>query len=328
MSGFLRKGLLFGGVLLAEIAGLAWWLTQPLIGIAKAELPCETADSTRLRQSVEFLVNQTGKRNFAHPDVLEKAASFIEEQFQQAGGTIRSDYFEVDGERFRNVVARFGPSAKPVVIVGAHYDADAHTPGADDNASGVAGLLEVARMLGRKPPSNTVELVAYTLEELPNFATENMGSWHHAARLAKEGVIPRAVIVLEMIGYFDDHPGSQSYPVPGLKYLYPDRGDFIGIVSDFSSPRLVRRAKAAMIGCAQLPVYSINAPAWMPGIALSDHSSYWVYDMPALMITDTAYLRNPHYHQASDLPDTLDFARMKQVVQGVASVVFSFDGTH
>ncbi|MGB2681020.1 MAG: M28 family peptidase [Candidatus Competibacter sp.] len=324
----LYKVLLFSGALLAIMAGLAWWLTQPLLGISKPEFPCETVDPAHLRESVEFLVTQTGKRNFYHPEVLEKAAGFIEKGFRQAGGIVRSDDFEVGGERFRNVVARFGPSTQPVIVIGAHYDADVHTPGADDNASGVASLLELARLLGQKPPLNSVELVAYTLEEMPNFGTENMGSWHHAMRLAQEGVIPKAVIVLEMIGYFDDRPQSQSFPVPGMEYLYPDRGHFIGVVSDFSSPRLVRRVKAAMSACAQLPVYSLNAPVWVPGVALSDHSSYWAHGVPAVMITDTAYLRNPNYHQASDLPDTLDYDRMGKVVRGVISTLRAFDVEH
>lgn len=326
MGWMLRKSLLFGAVLLAELVALAGWLTQPLLIAPPLTSSCEAADQTRLRQSVEFLAQQTGQRHFRNRNVLEQTASYIEQQLQQAGGIMRSDPVIVDGEHFRNIVARFGPSVgKPAIVVGAHYDASVNTPGADDNASGVAGLLELARLLGRKPPTKPVELVAYTLEEPPNFGSENMGSWHHAMRLIAEDTRPQVVIVLEMIGYFDDRPGSQAYPVPGLAYLYPDRGNFIGVIGDFGSPRLVRTIKAALSSCAEVPVYSINAPAWMPGIALSDHSSYWAHGLSAVMITDTAYLRNPHYHEVSDLPDTLDYGAMGQVVTGVAAAVRTFD---
>lgn len=325
MGWFFRKILFPISIILLEIVILCLWITQPLLITPKHEQSCQKADPIHLRHSVEFLVTKTPQRNFEQPDILEQAANFIEARFKQAGGLLRSDEFAVDNLRFHNVIARFGPPGEPVIVIGAHYDAESHTPGADDNASGVAGLLELARLLGEKPPSHTVELVAYTLEEPPNFDTENMGSWHHAAALKKAGISPKIVIVLEMIGYFDDRPSSQTYPVPGLGYLYPNQGNFIGIVSDLSSPLLVRKVKAAMRSCAEVGIYSINAPAWAPGIALSDHSSYWAHELPALMITDTAYFRNPHYHEASDLPNTLDYARMTQVVQGIAAVIREFD---
>lgn len=304
---------------------LALWLTQPLLGPFRSDLVCEAVDEARLRQSVQFLIEQVGTRNYEDSATLEVAASYIEAQFKQTGAVVSSQRFQVGLEWFRNIVAQFGPVAKPAIIVGAHYDTEASTPGADDNASGVAGLLELARLLGQQPPKNSVELVAYTLEEPPNFDSENMGSWQHANRLAHDQASPKIIVVLEMIGYFDDHPGSQAYPIPGLSYLYPQRGDFIGIAGDLSSPLLVRRVKDAMRNCSRIPVYSINAPAWVPGVALSDHSSYWLYEFPALMVTDTAYLRNPHYHQALDLPDTLNYANMKQVVQGVMAAIRAFD---
>lgn len=317
----LRKALFLLMILLAAMGILAWWLTQPLLWTPKPGLACEAVDPAGLRQTVEFLTRQARERHFARPEVLEQAAHSIEAQFRQAGGMVQSDAFTVEGERFRNVIARFGPPGDPVIVVGAHYDVQRGTPGADDNASGIAGLLELARLLGRNPPARAVELIAYTLEEFPNFGSENMGSWRHAARMAQAGIRPQVVVVLEMIGYFDSRPDTQSYPLLGLRYLYPDRADFIGVIGDLWSLRLVGSVKAAMQGCSEVPVYSINAPSFVPGVMLSDHSSYWLHGLPALMVTDTSYLRNPHYHRSSDLPDTLDYARMQQVIQGVAAVV-------
>lgn len=229
--------------------------------------------------------------------------------------------YEVHGALFTNVVARFGPEQGERVIVGAHYDACDGLPGADDNASGVAGLLALARMYQEHPPKLPVELVAFTLEEPPHFRLPTMGSVVHARSLAKEGAKVRAMICLETIGTFEDRPGSQTYPIPGLGGVYPDRGDFIAVVGDATSPLLVRKVKAAMASASPLPVWSINAPAAIPGIDFSDHRSYWAEGFPAVMVTDSAFYRNPRYHTARDTPDRLDYPRMAQVIQGVRVAV-------
>jgi Zn-dependent M28 family amino/carboxypeptidase len=195
-----------------------------------------------------------------------------------------------------------------------------HTPGADDNASGVAGLIELAHLLGKQPPPRPVELVAYTLEEPPHFRTEHMGSAWHARSLRAAGREVRLMVSLEMIGCFSDAPGSQRFPVPGLDLLYPDRGNFIALVSRISAKGelgATRRAKALMAGATDLAVHSINAPPLLKGIDFSDHLSYWAQGYPALMVTDTAFFRNANYHQAGDTHETLDYARMAKVVQGV-----------
>jgi len=302
------------------LAALIWWIAQPVIAHSEP-LPVPAANPAKLRASVEHLAGPLARRNSKNPDVLNQASEYIRTGFAAAHGRTSLQRYEVDGETYSNVIARFGPEAGDPVIIGAHYDAEEHTPGADDNASSVAGLLELARMLGEHPPSVPVELVAYTLEEPPFFRGGNMGSQRHAASLAQSGVQPKLVLVMEMIGYFSDEPGSQAYPLPQLHALYPDTGNFIAVVGNLPDTVQTRLVKQAMLRASTLPVYSINAPASIPGIDFSDHASYWPYGIPAIMLTDTAFYRNPHYHAPSDKPETLDYRRIAQVVQGVYGVI-------
>lgn len=211
------------------------------------------------------------------------------------------------------------------MIIGAHYDSFRHTPGADDNASGVAGLLELARLFKDNPPDRAVELLAYTLEEPPFFNTENMGSAVHAHSAALANKQIKLMISLEMIGYFSDEPDTQRYPVGFLNALYPDTGNFIAVIGRFSDIKQTRRVKALMSGATDLPVYSINAPALIEGLDFSDHRNYWSEGFNAVMITDTAFFRNTHYHELTDTADRLDYQRMANVVQGVYAVVQMYD---
>jgi Zn-dependent M28 family amino/carboxypeptidase len=223
----------------------------------------------------------------------------------------------VNRDTYQNVVGRFGPQAGDLIIIGAHYDACEEYPGADDNASGVAGLLELARMFQEKPPTVPVELVAYSTEEPPYFRTILMGSVVHAKSLSIDTQPIQFMISLEMIGYFSDERGSQKYPMDLLKLFYPSRGNFIAIVSNMESTGLVRTIKRQMAEASPLPIRSINGPSWIPGIDYSDHRNYWPQGIPALMITDTSFYRNPHYHQPTDTADRLDYTRMAQVIDGV-----------
>jgi Zn-dependent M28 family amino/carboxypeptidase len=281
-------------------------------------------------------------RSFDRPKTLEAAASYVRTQFTAAGANVEDQAFSVDGQRYRNIIARFGPPEGPLLVIGAHYDSygnqaqgesfplgydvTTHTPGADDNASGIAGLLELARLLTLVPPRIGVELVAFTLEEPPHFRTEAMGSVQHARRMRSSGRRVEVMISLEMIGYFSSQPRSQTYPFPGLDLVYPSRGDFIGIVGRIQDWSATRKIKAGMFGATDLAVYSINALALIPGVDFSDHSSYWAEGFSAVMITDTAFYRNPHYHQAGDTADTLDYERMAKVIQGVFGVTQSYAG--
>jgi Zn-dependent M28 family amino/carboxypeptidase len=244
----------------------------------------------------------------------------VRDEFTAAGARVSEQPFTVQGRTYRNVIASFGPEDGERIVVGAHYDAFGPLPGADDNASGVAGLLELGRLLGAAPPALRIDLVAYTLEEPPWFKTEHMGSYVHAQGLRKAGVRLRAMISLEMIGCFSDADGSQSYP-PLLGWLYPDRGNFIGVVSNLGSVSLLRRIKAAMASATDLPVESLAGPSFMMGIDWSDQVNYWNAGYDAVMVTDTAFLRNPYYHTAADTADRLDYARMGKVVQAVHRAV-------
>ena len=201
-----------------------------------------------------------------------------------------------------------------------YYDTCGDTPGADDNASGVAGLLALGRMLKGISPQYTIELIAYANEEPPYFATEHMGSAQHAQKLYTEQIGVKAMICLEMIGYFSDKENSQTYPGPGMGTLYPDKGNFIAIVGNWNSVRLSRDIQKSMRPF--LPTVRLNLPQ-IKGMCMdfSDHRNFWAKDMPAVMITDTSFFRNPNYHQPGDLPETLDYRRMAQVVRGVHQAV-------
>jgi len=287
-----------------------------------------TVDPAVLEGHVRTLSQTFHPRNHNSLDNLEATARYIEQYFGAAGGRTSRQSFMVGERLYSNIIAEFGPEDGPMIVVGAHYDTFMDTPGADDNASGVAGLLALADLLGQHPPARRVQLVAYCLEEPPFFKTAYMGSAIHAAGLRDSGVPVIGIISLEMIGYFSDEPGSQYYPFSIMRLLYPDRGNFIGIVGRFRDIGLTRTIKAAMRGASDLPVYSINTLPIVPGVDFSDHASYWPHGYRAVMITDTAFYRNPYYHTINDTADKLDYKRMAQVVQGVFAAVTSLAAQH
>lgn len=254
-------------------------------------------------------------------DKLDVTAAYIRSEFGRTGGKLRDQEYTVWGIPYRNVSLLLGPGTGKRIVVGAHYDTADGLPGADDNASGVAALIELAKLLDKAPLSKSIELVAYTLEEPPYFRTQHMGSAVHARALREAGVEVTLMIALETIGYFDDTAGSQEYPLPFLDKIYPDKGNFIAVVGRLGEIKQVRQVKKTMMSVSSLPVYTINAPAAIPGIDFSDHMNYWREGFPAIMITDTALYRNPNYHTANDLPDTLDYTRMAEVVKGVYGVL-------
>lgn len=280
-------------------------------------------DPSILQEHVKKLSVDFSPRSYEEPENLERAAAYIAAEFRRSTDEVTEQVFTASpGRPYKNVIARFGPDTPEVVIVGAHYDAWGGLPGADDNASGVAGLIELAKLLGSHAPKRRVELVAYTLEEPPHFRTGEMGSAQHAAALAKSGKKVRGMISLEMIGAFSDEPRSQRFPVGLLGLVYPDTGNYIVVVGRIGGGGIVRTVKRAMKGASDLPVESINAPRFVPGIDFSDHSNYWDHGFDAVMITDTSFYRNERYHTAQDTWDTLDYARMAKVVQG------AFAATH
>lgn len=285
----------------------------------EADLP--TVDAARLRADVTKLSLGFPGRSFGAPKVLDGAAAWIASELVAAGAKPTMQPFVVANQEYRNVLTHFGPDTGPRIVVGAHYDAAEGFPAADDNGSGVAALLALARVWAVRPPRARVDVVFWSLEEPPSYATDAMGSVHHAKQLVAEGVPVRAVLSLETLGTFDDRPGSQRFPAPGLGLLYPDRGDFVAVVGDTGCSDLLSVVKGAMRGAGVLPVHAIAAPAWVPGIDWSDHRSYRPFGIPAVMITDTAPFRNPRYHTADDTPDKLDYVRLARATQATWAAV-------
>lgn len=306
--------------LLFLLACLAVYIAQPILPVSNNDYK-QTVSSTRLATHVNTLVQADRPRDAAHPDNLDAVAAYIRKEFTLANAVVDDQVYQADARSYRNVIASFGPNTTERIVIGAHYDTHGALPGADDNASGIAGLIELAYLLDKTKPNLRVDLVAYTLEEPPYFRTKYMGSKVHATHLRQQRVNVRAMISLEMIGYFSDDVGSQNYPSALLKLIYPTRGNYISVVGNIGEGNLVRKVKRAMQLAAPLPVYSINAPRIIPGIDFSDHQGYWDVGYPALMVTDTAFNRNFNYHTKEDTPQRLDYSRMAQVVEQVFAAV-------
>ena len=321
MASILRAGLLLTLLLAALLAAVLFVVTAPFVTPVPSSP--EVVDPARLRAHVRHLSVELHPRDADSFENLDRAAEYIHSEFRSVAPPGRIEVQEVisGGRAYKNVIVHFGPSAGEVVVVGAHYDSHAATPGADDNASGVAGLIELAGLLSRYAPSGPVDLVAYALEEPPHFQSDSMGSVQHARSLRKAGREVRLMLALEMIGFFSDEAGSQRYPHPWLAWLYPDRGNFIAVVGRPNDLLATRRVKGLMAGATDLSVQSINAPRSLAGVDWSDHGSFWDEGYNALMITDTAFLRNRNYHLAGDTFDRLDYRRMAEVVRAVHSTV-------
>jgi hypothetical protein len=307
-------------IFLLLLIAVWFWITQPLLSRATPNSQ-RTVDPSRLEAHVRKLSIELTPRDASHTENLDRAAAYIKDEFSQTGAFVSEQAYRVQGRSYRNVIAHFGPETEERIVVGAHYDTAGPLPGADDNASGVAGLIELARLFARQQPPLRVELVAFSLEEPPYFRTTGMGSSVHAQSLRQQNVRMRAMFSLEMIGCFLDTPNSQLFPVGVLSAFYPSTGNFIAVVGRLGDVLLVRRTKAAMRNAAPLPVYSINAPRFVPGVDFSDHMSYWEAGYSAVMITDTAFFRNRNYHTAEDTAEKLDYKRMAMVVEGVYAAV-------
>lgn len=274
-----------------------------------------------MQAHVRVMSEQFVPRAASHPETLERSAEYIRTAFAGAGARTSFQPMTTAGHEYKNVIAQFGPETGPRIVVGAHYDAFYTTPGANDNASGVAGIIELAKLVGTEEPDITIEFVAYTLEEPPWFATRQMGSAVHADSAHREDTEIVLAVVLEMIGDFNDEAESKSCPLPLLGLLYPRRGNFIAVVGRLDQRSAVLDVKQAMNRATPLPVCSINAPEALVGIDFSDHRSYWVQDIRAVMVTDTAFYRYDGYHESSDTAERLDYRRMAMVVDGVYAAI-------
>lgn len=287
------------------------------------------ADANLLREQVRAITEDFGPRYQDRPENLARCREFLIREFRRCGAETEEQVYQIAGREFRNVRAFFGSKSAPRIVVGAHYDTCEEDEGyvnhgADDNASGVAGLLGVARLLQQRQPDHaTVELVAYCTEEPPYFASPDMGSYRHAEQLQQEQAVVKGVLVLEMIGFFSDAPGSQRYPIPLMRLFYPSKGNFLSLVGGVGDRRLLAETKRAMKGAAPLPVYSSCIPRSLSSVHLSDHRNYWPFGYPAIMVTDTAFYRNANYHQAGDVWQALDYPRMALAVTQVYQAVLA-----
>jgi Zn-dependent M28 family amino/carboxypeptidase len=277
----------------------------------------------RLNAHVHHLAGTIGPRNLGHYAALRSAERYIVAEFTALGYTASRQVFNAHGSEVANVEAEragTGRSAR-VIVIGAHYDSAGLTPGADDNASGVAAMLELARLYAAADPADaTVRFVAFVNEEPPHFMSDTMGSLVYARAAARRGDRIEAMLSLESIGYFSDAPGSQQSPAP-FSVFFPDTGDFLAMVSNFRSVAVLRRARAAFKSATPLRVIASPAPERIAGVSWSDHWSFWEQGYRAIMLTDTAPFRNPHYHASTDTADRLDYGRLAEVVNGCAAIV-------
>jgi len=276
----------------------------------------------RLRGHVTMLAGTIGERNtFRYRELLQSAA-YIRGCFAALGFPVHGQGYTADGRQVENIWVEVPGARRPeeIVLIGAHYDSPLASPGADDNASGTAALLELARMLRDSRPARTLRFVAFVNEEPPFFQTELMGSRVYAAEAGRKKEKIAAMLALESIGYYDDTPGMQKYPFP-FSFLYPDSGNFIGFVGNLSSRSLLRRIVGVFRETTSFPSEGITAPEFISGIGWSDHWSFWKEGYPAVMVTDTAPFRNPHYHESTDTPDRIDYSRTARVVAGLERVI-------
>jgi len=276
----------------------------------------------QLRNHVEMLAGKIGQRNVFRPQALHAAADYIRAQWVSQGYQVVSQSYEAYGVSSENLEITLPGVNRPneIILVGAHYDSVQGSPGANDNASGVAALLELSRALSSAKPACTIRFVAFVNEEPPFFFWGAMGSQVYAKAARSRNDDIRLMISLEMLGYYNDAPGSQSYP-PLLGFFFPDRANFIGLVSNLGSRRQLRELAKAFRAHSDFPVESLATFSFVPGVAWSDQLSFWRVNYRAVMVTDTAFFRYAHYHSELDTPEKLNYAEMARVVQGLQAAL-------
>lgn len=277
----------------------------------------------QLEAHLTFLTQLTPARNWLNHNSLDKAAHYISTHFKNENYHVEEQKWNVGKFEYTNLIAKYKPELKKRLVVGAHYDVFSDQPGADDNASGVAGLLALATLVSQKNPqlSYGIDFVSYCLEEPPHFGTKNMGSYIHAKSLSDAKTPVIGMICLDMIGYFDDRPNSQKYPNAEFTKNLPTTGNFIAVVGLTRFSEFAATVHQGMTKQNKIPVQKINFPT-LDGLAgLSDHRNYWHFDFPAVMINDTAKYRNPNYHEPTDTIETLDLEKMSHVVESISEVL-------
>jgi hypothetical protein len=307
---------LFTQVIVIRMPGKSYRGALPPLSAAQSEL------AKRLESDVSVLAGDIGERNLFRHQSLERTARHVAASFEASGHRIAFQDFVVRGITVRNVEGLI-PGREPeagIVVIGAHYDSVRGSPGANDNASGVAALLELGRMLRERSFRRGLRLVAFVNEEEPFSYTESMGSVRYARHLVEQNLRVAAMVSLETIGYYTDDPGTQRYPFP-LSYFYPDKGNFIGFVGNPASRALVRTMVRTFRESARFPSEGLAAPERIPGVGWSDHWAFWQQGVPAVMVTDTALYRYREYHTSADRPRIVAYDRLARVVEGLVPVI-------
>jgi len=325
----LKEDIMITLIVLMLFPFIVWFLiSQPTFGFGSKKSETTYVKSENLKHHVYTIVETFNDRGYTNTEMLDNTAEYIYNEFSKYSDDVSYQDFEVEAflddpkRGYKNVIANFRGAEKcddEVYIVGAHYDTFAGFAGANDNTSAIAGILELARLFKEHPPKCNLQIVAYSLEEPPFFRTEKMGSFIHAKSLQEKNTKVKLAIVLDMIGFYSDEENSQSYPFSFMAWYYPSKANFVSIVSNLSLENILhtRDAKSIFKVSSDLPVYSINAPSFVPGIDFSDHQNYWKLGYPAIFISDTAFYRSDNYHTVKDTPNTLDYEKMAKVVEGV-----------
>lgn len=292
-------------------------LTLLLLFVTSYCFSMTISDTTIIKSHLTTITKTGQSRSYRNIDQLNKTADYIRTVFNQYSDSVFIQEYSVYGQIYKNVICSFGTENKKRIIVGAHYDVCNNQEGADDNASGVVGLLELSRLLKGHKLNQRIDLVAYSLEEPPYFWTEFMGSYIHAKSLVDNKTEVYGMISLEMIGYFKDEKKSQSYPIGLLSLFYGNRGNYITLVKKFGAGQFTRKFCRKYKSTKAIRTKKFTGPPALPGIDFSDHLNYWRFGISALMLTDTAFFRNKNYHKSTDKMETLDIKRMSKVIDGV-----------
>jgi Zn-dependent M28 family amino/carboxypeptidase len=279
--------------------------------------------SKKLRSHVFHLANEIGERNVYRPEALHAAENYIRQSWQAMGYEVQSQEYEAAGVRSANLEINITgcEQADEILLVGAHYDSVMRSPGANDNGSGVACIIELARLFMDSSQARSLRFVAFVNEESPFFFTKQQGSMRYAKAMRQRGDNIHLMISLETIGFYSDEPGSQAYP-PLFRYFYPDRANFVAFVSNLRSRRALRRLVDIFRNVTDFPVENVATFSWIPGVAWSDHLSFWRHGFRAVMVTDTAFYRYPYYHSNEDTADKLDYERLAKLTHGLHAALY------
>lgn len=286
----------------------------------------QLSDTSLIRNHLVQLTKSDAFRHHKNPKQLNKTAGYIRNEFLKYADSVSYQEYEVKGTVYRNVIASFGTNNRQRIVVGAHYDVCGEQEGADDNASGVVGLLELARLLNQQSLNYRIDLVAYTLEEPPYFRTEYMGSYIHAQSLHENKVDVYGMVCLEMIGYFSDEKKSQDYPLGILSLFYGNKGNYITLVKKNGAGKFAKQFSKEYKATKAIKTKKFTGPETLSGIDYSDHLNYWKFGYSALMVTNTAFYRNKNYHHPTDTMETLDIYRMSKVINGVYQSLITLTG--